>query len=49
MPPELLQCEPDPEIPDKMNDAELADYLLSVWQAGEDCRSKLESVKGIVK
>ena len=45
IPPALLACLPDPEIPDNvMGDAELADYLLSLWQAGDDCRAKLAAV-----
>lgn len=46
IPPALLACLPDPEIPDSvMNDRALADYVVSLWQAGDDCRDKLARVR----
>ena len=46
IPPALLACLPDPEIPDSvMGDRALADYVVSLWQAGDDCRDKLARVK----
>ena len=46
LPPALLACLPDPEIPDTaMGDRALADYLVSLWQAGDDCRDRLARVK----
>jgi hypothetical protein len=45
IPAPLLACQPDPEIPDTaMGDRDLADYLVSLWAAGDDCRAKLSAV-----
>lgn len=49
LPPALLACQPDPDIPDPMGDRELADYVVSLWQAGDDCRGKLGAVKALAQ
>lgn len=50
IPPPLLQCQPDPDIPDGlMGDREIADYLVSLWEAGDDCRGKLSAIKEIAQ
>lgn len=50
MPPlELLHCEPAPVYPgDKMTKKDLLRWQGDVWYAGEDCRSKLNSVKNFL-
>lgn len=50
MPETLLRCQPDPNIPDGvLGDRELADYVVSLWQAGDDCRAKLGEVGKLTK
>lgn len=46
LPAALLDCEPDPDVPDAtMGDREVAIYILALWQAGEDCRQRLAALK----
>jgi len=49
IPEPLLTCAGDPEIPDPLNDANLADYLLSLWTRGDDCAGKLDQVKELAR
>jgi hypothetical protein len=48
IPPGLLQCQLDPEVPEALTEAAVADYLLALWAAGEDCRQKLGQVSGLL-
>ena len=49
-PASLLSCRPEPAPPAKIKtDAQLADYMIAVADAGEDCRRKLAAVKEIVE
>jgi len=51
VPPQLLSCaaEPVPGKPSgaggKFTDAQAADYLIDVLEAGADCRNKVAAVK----
>jgi hypothetical protein len=49
IPAALLECQPDPDIPERMGDRELADYVITLWQAGDDCRAKLATVRGLAQ
>jgi len=51
VPPSLLECEPQPVSPagnPKATDRDAALYVVDLAAAGEDCRSKLASVRRIV-
>lgn len=48
VPAPLLTCAPDPAVPDAAMQGEVALYLTELWEAGEDCRSKLDQVRGLV-
>ena len=47
-PADLLNCAPDPAVPDAPDQRAVAVYLLDLWDAGEDCRRKLGAVRGFV-
>jgi len=49
IPEPLLSCPDDPDIPDPLNDANLADYLLSLWQRGDDCGAKIGEIRDLNK
>lgn len=49
VPPTLLRCQPAPPVPAVADgDAALAGFLLSLAEAGEDCRTRLRLVQEIV-
>ena len=49
LPASLLACQPEPEPPaDNANDAAFGDYLVSLSDAGADCRDKLAAVASVV-
>ena len=48
-PADLLDCAPDPAVPDAVDQRAVASYLLDLWDAGEDCRRKLGAVRGFVR
>ena len=48
VPASLLQCRPQPALELTMDDQGLATWLLDTVEAGEDCRSKLGLVRGLV-
>jgi hypothetical protein len=35
-------------VPEALTEAAVADYLLALWAAGEDCRQKLGQVSGLL-
>ena len=48
VPATLLQCSPEPAAPaDPMTDAGLAGFIVDLADAGQDCRGKLQAVKGL--
>lgn len=52
VPPSLLTCAPPPPAPDlggRRWDEALADYLLDLAAAGDDCRAKLNAVGKLVQ
>jgi hypothetical protein len=50
MPPaSLLVCPDDPDIPDPLNDTNLARYIRDLWDRGVSCGDQLESVRNFVE
>lgn len=50
VPDSLLTCEAAPTVPAEGSwQSEVARYLLDLFGAGEDCRSKLGAVRSILK
>lgn len=45
VPEPLLTCIASPIIPEMKAQSDVADYILDLWNAGEDCRQKLAQVK----
>lgn len=48
VPPSLLTCQPQPAPPDAPDDATLAGWILDLAAAGDDCRGRLDRVKGLL-
>ncbi len=49
VPDGLLVCQMQPDTPpDPVTDQELADWILTVADAGQDCRDKLAQVGGLL-
>lgn len=44
LPDNLLHCPADPDIPDPLNDNNLGQYIISLWERGNICGDQLESV-----
>jgi hypothetical protein len=50
-PADLLSCPdaPDPPAPDPgaalLRQSQVAEHLIAVWEAGEDCRAKLRAIQ----
>ena len=50
VPDSLTTCQAQPEPPaDPYGDKELASWILDLADAGQDCRDKLATVKGLVQ
>lgn len=50
IPKSLLECKADPTVPPKGAKAkEVGRYIADLWDAGDDCRSRLGAVKGLVE
>lgn len=48
VPASLLQCQPQPDPPASPDDTGLALWIVDLAAAGEDCRARLGSVKGLL-
>jgi hypothetical protein len=48
LPDTLLTCLPQPTPGNIADDADLADYILDLADAGDDCRSKVSRIKEIM-
>lgn len=48
IPAPLLSCRPEPALPDMKADGDLAHYLLDLAAAGQDCRARLDEVRGLL-
>ncbi len=45
VPPELLTCAGSPDAPITSSQAVVAQYIVAVWQAGQDCRAHVAAIK----
>lgn len=48
IPPSLLACMAAPPVPQPTSQAEVARYIVALWEAGQDCRVKLAGVRALV-
>lgn len=48
IPPSLLTCQPTPAVPAAASQAVVARYIVALWEAGQDCRTKLAGVRAVV-
>lgn len=44
-----MTCAAAPAVPDTKEQGPVAEYMTDLWDAGEDCRAKLKSVRQWVK
>jgi hypothetical protein len=44
MPAGLLTCAPAPDVPTPVNQAVVANYIVALWQAGQDCRAHVAAI-----
>lgn len=50
IPAVLLNCAPAPTVPPKpRTQGDVARYLVELWEAGEDCRARLEAIRELQK
>lgn len=49
VPASLLHCQPQPGLELTMDDHAVARWMLDTVDAGEDCRTKLRLVRGLVQ
>jgi hypothetical protein len=45
IPPDLLACAPAPAVPTVTSQSQVADYIVNLWQAGQDCRAHVQAIK----
>lgn len=48
IPPVLLTCLESPEPPAGNSQRDAAEFMVRLWDAGEDCRSKLDAIRRLV-
>jgi len=48
LPPSLLTCQDSPDPPQATTQRDVALFIIQLWEAGEDCRSKLAAVRAMV-
>lgn len=48
VPPHLLTCAAQPRVSDAVTDVQLAERLVAVARAGQDCRDKLAAVRNLL-
>lgn len=50
IPAVLLTCAPTPAVPPKpRTQGDVARYLVELWEAGEDCRARVEAIRELQK
>lgn len=49
IPQQLLTCSPQPAAPEASSQREVGLYIVDLAAAGDDCRTKLNAVRGIVE
>ncbi len=45
VPPALLRCAAAPDVPEASSQAVVAQYIVALWQAGQDCRDHIKAIK----
>jgi hypothetical protein len=48
IPPDLLACAPAPAVPTATTQSQVADYIVNLWQAGQDCRAHVQAIKAVI-
>lgn len=48
VPPTLLDCDPAPAVPAVRGQADVAQYVVALWRAGEDCRAHVAAIKHVL-
>ncbi len=44
VPVSMLRCAPSPDVPQAANQAVVAQYIVALWQAGQDCRVHVRAI-----
>lgn len=44
VPASMLRCAPSPAVPQAGSQAVVAQYVVALWQAGEDCRTHVRAI-----
>jgi hypothetical protein len=44
IPAGLLRCAPNPAVPEASSQAVVAEYIVALWEAGQDCRARLAAI-----
>lgn len=45
VPVSLLDCAAAPEVPETSSQAVVAEYIVSLWEAGQDCRAHVGAIR----
>lgn len=45
LPAALMRCAPAPDVPEASSQAVVADYIVALWLAGQDCRAHLAAAR----
>jgi hypothetical protein len=48
VPPALLGCAAAPEVPAASDQSEVAQYVVALWRAGQDCRAHVAAIKSVL-
>jgi hypothetical protein len=48
IPPGLLNCAAAPVVPEATTQAQVADYIVALWLAGQDCRAHVNAVRTVL-
>jgi hypothetical protein len=48
IPPGLLRCAPAPVVPEATTQSQVADYIVSLWLAGQDCRAHVNAMRTVL-
>jgi hypothetical protein len=48
IPPSLLICAPAPAVPEATTQSQVADYIVALWQAGQDCRAHVNAMRVVL-
>jgi hypothetical protein len=49
LPSSLLSCAAAPDVPEASSQAVVAEYIVALWQAGQDCRAHVSAIKAALK